>query len=335
MKVFYTGGSGYVGRNLIPHLLQNGDSIVALSRSETADKIIKEAAASVGSEVNIVRGSMTADVETLAKGMEGCDVVIHGAAKVEGWGIWEPFKQTTVEGTRRIVNAAKLAKVKRLVHIGTEAVLLHDAKPIHLADETTPTPMPTFYAPYTMSKILAERIVLEANDPAGGFETVVVRPRFVWGKGDTVNLPELLESADSGGLRFFTPRFKSSTCHVRNLAEGTRLAAVKGRPGGIYFLTDGEFPDMEDFMSMLLETQGRKKPQKTRIPYKLAWALSAFLESIPFLGWGVTKQPVINRQMVGLIGRELTVVDAKARRELGYTSHVTIQKGLEEMRQSH
>lgn len=56
--------------------------------------------------------------------------------------------------------AARQAKVPRFVHIGTEAILLHDRFPIHMADESVPAPLPPFHAPYTRSKILAERAVL-------------------------------------------------------------------------------------------------------------------------------------------------------------------------------
>ena len=63
-------------------------------------------------------------------------------------------------GTRNTVAAARQAKVPRFVHIGTEAILLHDRFPIHMADESVPAPLPPFHAPYTSSKILAERAVL-------------------------------------------------------------------------------------------------------------------------------------------------------------------------------
>ena len=59
-----------------------------------------------------------------------------------------------------MVAAAKQAKVPRFVHIGTEAILLHDRFPVHMADESVPAPLPPFHAPYTRSKILAERAVL-------------------------------------------------------------------------------------------------------------------------------------------------------------------------------
>ncbi len=71
MKVFVTGGSGYVGRNLIPYLLDHGDSVVALSRSDTADKLIREASAS-SEKVTIFRSDIAEPPEKIAKGKPSC-----------------------------------------------------------------------------------------------------------------------------------------------------------------------------------------------------------------------------------------------------------------------
>ncbi len=60
--------------------------------------------------------------------------------------------------------------------------------------------------------------------------------------------------------------------------------------------------------------QGRKMPNTFRIPYQLAWAFATIMENIPFLNYGVTREPTLNRQMLGLMARELTVVDQRARR---------------------
>ncbi len=76
------------------------------------------------------------------------------------WGPWEGFQAVTVDGTKNVLAAARLAKVRRFVHIGTEAILLKDAKPVHHADETWPSQIPPFYAPYSKSKTLSERAVL-------------------------------------------------------------------------------------------------------------------------------------------------------------------------------
>ena len=95
--------------------------------------------------------------------------------------------------------AARAAGVRRFVHVGTEAVLA-DGKPIVRADETRPDSRAAAPAPYPLTKGLAERAVLAANG-AGELETVVVRPRFIWGEGDTTVLPEIVDAVKRRQVR--------------------------------------------------------------------------------------------------------------------------------------
>jgi nucleoside-diphosphate-sugar epimerase len=164
--------------------------------------------------------------------------------------------------------------------------------------------------------------VLAAN--RDGLTTVIVRPRFVWGAGDTNLLPKIAEAVKRGRFGWVDGgRYLTSTCHVDNVAEGILLAAERGAPGEIYFLTDGEPVDFRDFLTQVLATQG-VDPGTRSIPRWLARATAALT------GW--MKHPPVTKTALALIGHEVTVVDAKARRELGYTSHVSRERGLAEMR---
>jgi nucleoside-diphosphate-sugar epimerase len=117
-----------------------------------------------------------------------------------------------------------------------------------------------------------------------------------------------------------------ATCHVRNVCEGAILAARHGHPGQAYFLTDGDPPGtFRQFLTDLLATQG-VKPGSASLPRWLAWSMAAVIEGLP-LPWA----PPITRAHVALIGKEVTVSDSKARRELGYMGHVSHEKGLEEL----
>ena len=104
--------------------------------------------------------------------------------------------------------------------------------------------------------------MLEANQ--NGLETVVVRPRFVWGRGDTTLLPVMTEMVRSGRCAWIGGgRQRTSTTHVDNVVEGLLLAAQRGARGGVYFVTDGEPVVFRDFVTRLLATQGVTPPGRS------------------------------------------------------------------------
>ena len=322
MKVFVTGGSGFVGRNLVAMLVARGDTVVALARSPQAAATVR----ALGAEV---AGGDLDDGPTMRAGMAGAAVVIHCAAKVEDWGDPAEFHRINVAGTQRVMDAARAAGVPRVVHVSTEAVLV-DGTPIRNVDETRPRALNPAGL-YPTSKGQAEAVALAANGQ--GLEVVVVRPRFIWGKGDTAILPKLLEVMRKKQFAWFSGgHYLTSTCHVRNVCEGALLAAERGRPGEIYFLTDGEPVEFRGFIAAMAATQGVDAGSR-EIPRGVVYALAAVGEFLwtwlPLKG-----RPLVTRSAILLTGDEVTVNDAKARRELGYRGLVTREAGLAEMREA-
>ena len=184
-----TGGSGFIGGVLVRRLVADGVQVTALARSEASADKVRE----LGAE------PFVADLNgDLAGGVAGCDVAYHAAAFVEQWGPWEEFQRATVDGTHNVLAACGAAGVKRFVHVGTEAALV-DGNALVNADESWPL-RPDSRAYYPRSKARAEQAVVAANGD-GGMETVVVRPRFVWGPGDTTLLPALVELIRVGQVR--------------------------------------------------------------------------------------------------------------------------------------
>jgi len=315
MKSYVTGGSGFVGRNLIAYLRGRGHEVRALARSDAAVAAVEKAGAIA------VRG----DLED-PKGLAGCEVVFHSAAKVEDWGPRADFQRANVDGTQRLCGAARAAGVRRLVHVSTEAVLL-GGKPIHGADESWPLPARPL-GMYPWSKGLAEGIVREAN--RDGLETIIVRPRFVWGEGDTTLLPKLVDMIKSGKFAWIAGgRVQTSTCHVENLCAALLLAAEKSKPGETYFVTDGPPVEIRDFWTRLFATQG-VVPKAPSIPHWAAAAAAWVLEGV-FQLLGLRGPPPITRMAVKLVGEDVTVDDSKIRRELGFVPPVTREAGLARM----
>jgi nucleoside-diphosphate-sugar epimerase len=316
--VFLTGGSGFLGRRLITDLLAAGYGVRALARSDRAAATVR----ALGAEA--VPGDL-GDLVSMRDGMAGCAAAIHSAAKVEQWGRWEDFLRDTVQGTEQVIAAARAAGLPRLLHISTEAVLA-DGRPIVDADETRPLPQrPNGF--YPRSKGMAEQRMLAANGQ--GLETIVLRPRFIWGQGDTTLAPRLAQAARKGWVWFGGGAHRISTCHVRNVSHGVLLALERGRPGEIYFLTDGAPVAFRDFIGRLIRSQG-VEPGERNAPLWIADTLAALGEAawtlLPLRG-----EPPLTRSALNLFFREVTVRDDKARREIGYRPVVSIEEGLREL----
>lgn len=311
-RAFVTGGSGFVGGRLIRGLVAKGIAVRGLARSDTAAKAVRAA----GGEP--VRGDL-ADGARMQDAMMGCETVFHAAAHVEQHGKLETFLEITVRGTEHTLAAAKAAGVSRFVHVSTEAVLA-DGKPIIRADETRPYPsVPA--GPYAISKGLAEQAVTAATAP--GFDTVVIRPRFVWGVGDTSLVPKIADAVKSGKFAWIGGgHYLTSTCHIANVVEGALLAAERGASGQIYFLTDGEPVEFRAFITELLATQGIDAGSRT-LP---RWVASTVASLTSWM-----KNPPVTKTALALISHEVTVDDARARRELGYVGAMSREAGLAEM----
>jgi nucleoside-diphosphate-sugar epimerase len=319
-SAFVTGGSGFIGGSLIRRLIADGWSVRGLARSDSAEaKVAKLGATPVRGELG--------DPDSIASGAEGCEVAFHLAAHLGDTGDWADFERGNVEGTKNTLDGTARAGVRRFVHCGTEAALMA-GEPLVNVDETAPL-RPDSPAPYPATKAKAEQAVRAASRE--GFETVVLRPRFVWGAGDTTLLPEMVKMVEAGRFVWVGGGGQlTATTQVDNVAEGLVLAAQKGAPGEAYFVTDGEPVVFREFVSDLLRTQNVDPPTRS-MPGWLGHALAGVGEPawrlLPLPG-----RPPLARFAYWILTQECTIDDSKARRELGYAPIVTREQGLDELR---
>ena len=316
---FVTGGSGFIGGRLIDRLVADGWRVRALARSDASAGVV----ADHGAEA--VRGDL-ADVAAMADGARGCDVAFHLAAHLGDWGKPADFERGNVQGTANVIAGCRRAGVGRMIHVGTEAAILA-GQPLVDADESVPL-RPDSPALYSASKARAEALVLAAN--GDGLETVVVRPRFVWGRGDTTLLPRMVEMVREGRFAWIGGgRHRTSITHVDNVVEGLVLAADGGVPGHAYFVTDDETVVFRDFVTQLLATQGVEAPRRS-VPAPVARAVAATSEvlwrRLPLRG-----EPPLTRFVVWVSSLDTTLDDSRARREFGYAPVVTLEQGLAEL----
>jgi nucleoside-diphosphate-sugar epimerase len=316
---FVTGGSGFIGGRLVERLVAEGRPVRALARSQASAQRV----AGLGAEP--VRGDL-GDRASLAAGARGAGLAFHLAAHLGEWGPWEDFERGNVEGTCNALAACAEAGVRRFVHCGTEAALMA-GEPLVRVDESAPL-RPDSRAPYPATKAKAEQAVRAAS--RDGFETVVVRPRFVWGRGDTTLLPEMVETVEAGKWAWVGGgRNVTDTAHVDNVVEGLLLAAERGRPGEAYFVTDGEPVVFRDFVTALLGTQGVEPPGRS-LPAWTAAPLARVAETawklLPLRG-----APPMTTFRSWLLTQECTIDISKARDELGYEPIVSHEQGLAEL----
>lgn len=317
-QVFITGGNGYVGRNLIRHLVQLGVKVVALARSEKSAAVVRALGAA----------PYHADMldPDLANGMTGCDTLIHAAADTSH-GAGSPSQHyTNQQGTRNVFGAALAAGIRQAVHISTESVLATGNALVNV-DESTALPRRPA-GDYSRSKGIAEMIALDFNCDA--LAVVVLRPRFIWGRDDTTALPQLIDAVRAKQFAWISGgNYLTDVTHIGNLCEAVWLALCHGRGGQVYFITDGEPVAFREFVTALLLTQGWKPPERS-VPRPLLRVVAAMGDVLGRWSRGRIQLP-LTLQSFATSAVEVTLDIGKARRELGYAPVISRQQGLEEM----
>lgn len=314
MRIFVTGASGFVGGAAARKLLAAGHHVRAMSRSESADATVR----ALGAE------PVRCDLENVTAAHLGdAELVLHSAAFVEQWGPRDAWKRFNVDGTARMLAAARQAGVRRFIHIGTEAALFY-GQHLRGVDETYPLAPHSPY-PYASTKAQAEQLVRDAN--GAGFETIVIRPRFIWGPGDTTLLPTIERLAREGKFMWVNGgRAVTSTTHIDNLVHAIELALVRGQPGAAYFVLDDGVRSMREMIAGIAASRGLELAD-TSVPAWFADALGTVCEALwrwlPLPG-----SPPITRFSAMILSRDAILRDDWARVELGYAPVISVETGM-------
>jgi nucleoside-diphosphate-sugar epimerase len=316
MRIFITGASGFIG-GAIARALATHHEVLAMSRREESDRSIEALGAT----------PVRCDLAGLrAEDLPAFDVAIHCAAWVEPWGTRSEFWDANVEGTSRMLEAARAVGATRFIHISTEAVLWH-GQHLHDVDESYPLVRKSPYL-YSETKAEAERRVLAAN--GDGFDTLAIRPRFVWGPGDRTLAPELKKMVESGAFLWLDGgRARTSTTHIDNLVHAVELALEKGRGGEAYFVTDGEVKDFRSFLPQMMAAYDVTLPERA-LPSWLVRPIAIVIEGIWRMA-GLRSAPPLTRHAVDLMCCDSVLNDGKARSELGYEEVISVQRGMKEL----
>ena len=296
-----TGASGFLGWHVARVLIERGWRVRALCRPASQ---IREL------EAERVSGDLR-DPASLARAVEGCQLVFHVAADYRLWSKNpRDLYDSNVEGTRNVLEACDRSNVERVVYTSTVGCIgMPKDRP---GDEETPVTIADMAGHYKRSKWLAEQVALEKA--RAGLPVVIVNPTAPIGDHDWKPTPTGKIVLDF--LRDKLPAFVDTGLNlvdVRDTAVGHLLAAERGRTGERYILGCQNLT-LEQILARLAVIAHKPAPQ-TKVPYALAYATGvvttawANLTGIP---------PIAPIEAVKMARKKMFVTHQKAVRELGF-----------------
>jgi 3beta-hydroxy-delta5-steroid dehydrogenase/steroid delta-isomerase len=331
-RVLVTGGSGFVGANLVTTLLDRGYQVRSFDRAPSP--------LPQHPKLEVLQGDIT-DAAVCAAAVDGIDTVFHTAAIIElmgGASVTEEYRKRSyavnVDGTKNLVRAGQKAGVNRFVHTASNSVVM-GGQHISGGDEMLPY-TERFNDLYTETKVVAEKFVLSQNGgPDGrGMLTCSIRPSGIWGRGDQTMFRKLFESVVAGHVKVLVggKKAKLDNSYVHNLIHGFILAAehlVLGgtSPGQAYFINDGEPINMFEFARPVVTACGEPWP-RMRVSGKMVRDVMSLWQRLHFR-FGLPKPPLEPLAVERLYLDNYFSI-AKAQRDLGYRPLFSTEQAMEE-----
>lgn len=318
MKALVTGGTGFVGSHLIVALREAGDDVRAIVRSERKRGEVESLGAeSVSADLD--------DAESLVRACEGCDVVYHAAARVEIVGSEAEFQKTTVDGTRRALEAAAANRVGRFVQVSSCGIyhpkLFKSGQEI---DEFTPTPMPPAWFPYGRAKLRAEELVRQSCPPE--MEWVIVRLGYLFGPGNRT-MKTHVEPAMRDSLMSLVGNGDNEMAmvYVADVARAIMLAGRVPRAARQILIAGGfERVTQRQYFDAMADCFGIPRVTR-RTPYWLAFLAGMVGERI---FRKAPRRDSIRRSAIALTGLPQRVSCRHTQELIGWKPEVTFADGM-------
>jgi dihydroflavonol-4-reductase len=315
-RVFVTGGTGVIGTALVGRLLERGEEVVGLARSDAAAATLELRG------VQVARGEAF-DTDALAHGMKGC-AVAYNVAGVNALCVEDPraMQRLNVDGAAAAVRAAARAGVARLVHTSSAATI--GEPPGTVGTEQTPH-RGWYLSTYERTKTEGERAALAAAREVGQ-DLVLVNPSSVQGPGRAGGTARFLLAFLDGRLRVFVPT-TISLVDIDDCVAGHLLACERGVAGERYLLNGMTLP-IDRALALAAEVAGVERRPRL-IPRPVATAAAGLVER----GFRLAgRRPPVCREMVRTLLHGHRYDGSRAERELGlrYTEpRETIGKTVE------
>lgn len=321
-KILITGAGGFLGSYIARELLKKGHEVFSFSRSN------HDLLTNLG--ITQILGDLK-NVEDVKLAMAGMDIVMHTAGMVGMWGRYEDYFETNVTGTENILKAMKELGINKLIYTSTPSVVF-EKDSLCGVDESTPYAS-SYLTHYAMTKSIAEKMVLKANDK--NFSTVSLRPHLIFGAGDKNLIPRVIEAQKKGRLKMVGDGTNLvDVIYVENAAMAHVMAMEKLAPnhpiaGKAYFLGQGPI-NLWDFINSVLTKAGQPVVTK-KISLKKAYFLGFIIECFLKLFKIYKIHPPMTRFVSLQLGKSHYFNHHNIENDLGFKPSISIQEGIDRL----
>lgn len=315
MTTLVTGATGFLGGRLVRRYLEQGESVIALGRNEfSLEKLNALGAATVRHDLS---GSL--DLPP-SQHVREIDTIVHCAALSSPYGARSDFHAANVLGTRHVVDLAKRLRVRRMILISTPAVYF---RPRHQFGVRETDPLPVAVNHYAETKLRAEGEALRTLHEG----VIILRPRGIYGPGDTALLPRLLHAVRFGPLPLMNDgQAVTDLTHVDDVI-GAVLAAQghEGRQNEILNVSGGEPVNVKRLIDRVCAHMSQEvKWRPTPVPLAMFAARAMEMKSRLTSG----AEPRTTRYSLGLLAYSQTLNIEKIHTVLGWSPKISFETGL-------
>ncbi|MDC7956289.1 NAD(P)-dependent oxidoreductase [Fusobacterium simiae] len=313
MKILLTGATGFLGKYVIDELKNNNYKIIAFGRNEKIGQTL------IDKDVEFYKGNIE-NKEDLLKASQNCSAVIHAAALSTVWGKWKNFYNINVLGTKNVVEVCEEKNLK-LVFVSSPSIYAGAKDQLNVKEDEAPKENNLNF--YIKSKIMAENLIKSSN-----LDYTIIRPRGLFGIGDTSIIPRLLDLNKKIGIPLFVDgKQKVDITCVENVAYSLRLALENNKYSReIYNITNDEPIEFKEILTLFFNEIGTKG-KYLKWNYNLILPLVSFLEKF-YKFFGIEKEPPLTKYTLYLMRYSQTLNIDKAKRELGYYPKMSILEGV-------
>ena len=318
MNILLTGATGFLGFRTLERLVQ----LSSVRKIVATGRILRKSREILNPKVEYVLGDLK-DKLFVSTILKDIDIVINTASLSSPWGSEDDFYLANVLTQKHIITSSENLGVKRFIYISSPSIYYNGEDRIMVKEND---PLPTrFVNNYSKTKREAEVLLENSN-----LNYIIIRPRAIIGRGDTVIMPRLIKAHSDGRLKIIgNGENKVDLTSVNNVVESIILSmyAPDGALNNAYNITDRNPVSLWSSINSVLKGIGKEKVNKT-VNFRVAYFAAFLLEFVS--RWITKKEPSLTRYSVGVLSKNFTLDVSKAEKLLNYNPVITTEKSIEE-----